>query len=867
LRVLEDKSTLLQIQHSDKGNLHASTGTLISFLAIQPEHDMENAARNLFRVAAQPGVQVIRNIFKALPKKSPGYMRNETAYSGLSLLVRIKYQFQIRSDRTLPAILRYIRKEFLKRRSMTHTILLGMGFEINLVEGERIIDLHIRGRKVKEGITVFPSNTGTDSKLIEGFLKLDRVPARFFQDFNAPDLPVVHRIGSRVDDQSKIVGFPHITKGNILLCGTDNLEVLDLLQTLTHSFTNSNTDGIFIIDTHNEFNGLINYYQDNPASLNGKNLQLFQLGRNMFINLCDVVIPLSNDGEKLHTDTIAAWKAYIISQLLLGSLTTSIYLTSRFAIPLETQIQKAAGLNTESFTIKDIKFSLSGITEEDSSEKPSDQETQVDGIFADMMAVEQITGILDHFKAFPEVNYSAFRGHFSNTLARPGTVNVFQFGSQSPLVKRASVAFLLQFLSNTVQNQVVVFPYSDEFLGQKTPYGRAQEAVPASLIDSCNTLARNNVLILGSQSLRNLASKLDSFDEIKNQVYLRLASPEDRDLIITQHQLSTGRNRWDSQQNFGVVEGEGLLFRNDIPPNAAYHFRLGKGHEIPVDLTPINTITVKRRVSTTLGLTPKKFHLLMKILKRIYHEPIRRDEAVKLIEENTKGELVLTQFASLDLYREKTEEGVSKWIMTTKGRDFYIKQLDFLTRLPTATLGHEIDDVTSTLKNLEEFTNPASDSDDTKRETSDKVKTILGSLLNLLYHVSPSPPWIRVAEYNEIASITGLEFPDFRILFNSAASLVNNLLLDYREIKNTLPEEVLKQKLISSALVSTRTGTSLDDFLPTDTLLSLKTLSRKLELGQYPENGIISVYFEMNRQIGEDLMEELNRSLGNKNGN
>jgi len=140
MKVLEDKSTLLQIQHSDKSTLHASTGVLISFFAIQPVNDLENAAKNLFRVTAQPGVQVLRHIFKALPKNSPSYFTNETSFSALSLLVRINYKFQIKSDRTLPIILRHVRKEFLKRRSMTHTILLGMGFEIKLIEGKRIVD-------------------------------------------------------------------------------------------------------------------------------------------------------------------------------------------------------------------------------------------------------------------------------------------------------------------------------------------------------------------------------------------------------------------------------------------------------------------------------------------------------------------------------------------------------------------------------------------------------------------------------------------------------------------------------------------------------------------------------------------------------
>ncbi len=824
---------------------------------------MENAASNLFRVTAQPGVQVIRNIFTALPKNARGYMKNETSYSAISLLVRIIYRFNIKSDRILPVILRHVRKEFVKRRSMTHTILHGLGFEITLVEGKKIIDLHIKGRKAKEGITVFPSISGTNSKLIEGFLKLDRVPSRFFQDFTAPDLPVIHRIGSRVDDPSKVVGFPHITNGNILLCGTDNLEIISLLQTLTCSFNGTNTEAVFIIDTHNEFNGLVRYYQEKPPSLQGKNLQVFQLGRNMYINLCDVVIPLSKGGKKLDLKTVGAWKAYIISQILLGSLTTSFYLTSRFAIPLEAQIQKRAKLSSGSFTLEDVKFTIGDTTVQEGS---NEQENPVDNIYADMMAVEQISGILDHFKAFPEVNYSAFTGHFSNTLARAGTITVFQFGSQSPLVKRAVVAFLLQFLSNTVTNNLVVFPHSDEFIGQKTSYSnRSQEAVPASFIDSINSLARDNVLILGSQSLRGLAQKLNSFDEIKNQIYLHLANSEDRDLIITKHQLPAGKNKWDSHQRIGIVEGEGLLFRLDTPSNIAYHFRLTKDNEIPVDLNPISTSAAKRRGSTTLGLTPKKYHLLMRILKILYHGPYRANDAIKIIESEIKGESILRQLGSLDLYRESTELGVTYWVMTSKGRDFYQDQLNILQNLSTATSSHEIDKVAETLKKLEKF-NEISDSDGEKENTREKVKTLLGKLLNLVYQISDTPPWERVADYSELVSINGLEFPDFQFLFNSANSLATKLLLDFKNLKESLPEDVLIQKEISSSLDISSNTTSLDDFLPTDTLLSLKTISKDLELEQYPENGIISIYFELHRQFGKNLLVELNKGLENENG-
>jgi hypothetical protein len=748
---------------------------------------------------------------------------------------------------------------------MTHTILLGMGFEIKLIEGKKIIDLHIQGKKVKEGITVFPSKTGTNSKIIEGFLKLDRVPSRFYQDYISPDLPVVHKIGSRVGDPAKTVGFPKISDGNILLCGTNNQEILKVFQTLVNSLNNQNTNGTFIIDTHNEFNGLVRYYQQNPSSLRGKNLQLFQLGRNMHINLCDVVIPLSRSGEKLELKTIGAWKAYIIAQILLGSLTTSLYLTSRFAIPLETQIQRRATKGSASFTLNEVEFTLENESEIVTNENEENQPSQIEGIYADMMAVEQITGILEHFKAFPEVCYPQFTGHFSTTLARQGTITIFQFGSQSPIVKRAVVAFLLQFLSNTVKNQIIVFPHADEFLGQKTTYSRAQEQqVPTNFIDSCNTLAKNNVLILGSQSLAGLSRKLTSFDEIKNLVYLHLANSEDRDMIITKHQIYAGKNKWDSHQRIGIIEGEGLLFRHDTPSNIAYHFKLDKCDKIPVDLNPITPSEAKQRGSATLGLTPKNYHLLMKILKILYHGLYRASDGAKFVESEVDGELILKKFGSLDLYRESTEVGVSHWVMTPKGRDFYKSQLKTLSRIHTAIPSEERYGVIPRLKELEEYLD-LTDSDPIKKETTGEVHNLLGSLLNLIFQISDSPPWNRFAEYSEIKQINGLEYPDFRSLFNLSASLANNLLVDFENLKKSLPDDVLRQKEVSSSITSPTSIKPLDEFLPTESLLELKSISKDLELEQYPENGIISIYFAFQKHYAKDMFVEIKNNLGDNN--
>ncbi|MHA2294346.1 MAG: hypothetical protein ACXACK_19465, partial [Candidatus Hodarchaeales archaeon] len=78
---------------------------------------------------------------------------------------------------------------------------------------------------------------GFTSKLSEPFLKLNRVPSRFIQDFPVPDLPVVHQLGTRTDNSSLPVGFSSLDTDILLTSGSSNLEIISILQQLIWSFS------------------------------------------------------------------------------------------------------------------------------------------------------------------------------------------------------------------------------------------------------------------------------------------------------------------------------------------------------------------------------------------------------------------------------------------------------------------------------------------------------------------------------------------------------------------------------------------------------------------------------------------------------
>ena len=146
-----------------------------------------------------------------------------------------------------------------------------------------------------------------------------------------------------MDNPALAVGFPTLTKGTVLICGSNNIEIITAIQQLIGSISETGAmKRIFVIDTQNELNGLIKQLQGNP--LRDLKTQVFQLGTNIHLNLCDVIIPRSPSGEMQETTASAAWKSHLISQILLSSLNTSEYLTARYAIPLESQIRKRAKL-------------------------------------------------------------------------------------------------------------------------------------------------------------------------------------------------------------------------------------------------------------------------------------------------------------------------------------------------------------------------------------------------------------------------------------------------------------------------------------------------------------------------------------------
>jgi hypothetical protein len=851
--VLKDDSTLFQMQDFDDNMMDipwAPLAELSSIFAVQPRKDFNNAAKVLALVTDEEGVEVSKEEFpvhKAKSKKSD----DENSATALLLLIYVWERFYVKSEKFLPVFVREAQKKFNQRRSSVHTMLEGGGFKVTLITGDRIERVYWRRERPSEGISIFKGRKGFLSDLIDLFLKLDRVPSREIHEYVTPDLQVIHRLGTQTRNPTQPVGFPTLTTGTVLVCGSDKKEVLSLIQQLIHSIsTTRNCRQIFVIDTQNELNGLIQQLQTQPE---GFPLQVFQLGTNIHLNLCDVTVPALPSGEKQDATAQAAWKSHLICQLLLNSLHTSEYLTARYAVPLESQVRQTAEEN-HLFTLRDVSLRFGGTTESHIGEGADGSNM----MYADMMAIEAIIGILEQFRSFPEVNYSSFTGHYSNTMVREDTLTFFQFGAQAPLIRRATVGFLLHFLSQNMTNGCVVLTHAAKYLPTHAGYKRERRIGSSSIMAALDTITTHNILILGSQQLQEMANNLDTFDEIKNTIYLKMANDQDRKLVVTRHELELNKGRrranYKSYQSLGITEGEGLLFREDAPQNVGFHFKLDQ--RIPIDLTPIQVAEAKQRGSETLGLTPRKYELLMKLLKLLVTQACRADEAMALVETTKQGELTLDHLMSLGLFQAQLDSGVTYWVITKKGRQFYKKQHEFVDQLPPPLREDEINKVPAELNRLESFYD-ISASEKEHLDTNTAVKKLVGQLLNYTRYLrATSTPWMRIAEYHDLVMIDALEWQDFRNLFYLAHVMVNNLLLEISQLRKARSNTVIQEQRQMSGVSSSSQQHDLDDFLPADNLSRLQQIAQELGLASYPTTGILDLYFALHEK-GRSLFEEL----------
>jgi hypothetical protein len=107
--------------------------------------------------------------------------------------------------------------------------------------------------------------------------------------------------------------------------------------------------------------------------------------------------------------------------------------------------------------------------------------------------------------------------------------------------------------------------------------------------------------------------------------------------------------------------------------------------------------------------------------------------------------------------------------------------------------------------------------------------------------------------------INSLEWQDFRHLFELAHVMVNNLLLDIKQLQEKRSNEEIQRTFQEISITSSSSKRDLDDFLPDDKFIRLQQISQELELDPYPKTGIFDIHIALHTK-GRSLTEELERN-------
>ena len=145
-----------------------------------------------------------------------------------------------------------------------------------------------------------------------------------------------------------------------------------------------------------------------------------------------------------------------------------------------------------------------------------------------------------------------------------------------------------------------------------------------------------------------------------------------------------------------------VLFRKDTSQSTAYHFKMDLA-KVPVDLNTVQVTETKLRGFKTFGLTPKKYLRLMKLLKLLRAQPIRRDAIKDKLQFDPNEKVLLNDLKSFELFTEESEDGARHWAITADGNEYYEAQETILGNLPVIRNYAEFDQIPQIISDSEIF--------------------------------------------------------------------------------------------------------------------------------------------------------------------
>ncbi|PWI46989.1 hypothetical protein CEE45_13885 [Candidatus Heimdallarchaeota archaeon B3_Heim] len=607
-----------------------------------------------------------------------------------------------------------------KRTTVLST--LATGFNIKILANNELIKVFLQKANIKATEQFIPF----DKAFLRPIVELERVPKRLLPDLPFSNNPVNFPLGTHFLNAQKAVGLTQ-QPGLIIFGGSEQHLLLAALQHYIQSLAITGKK-VVILDFDNELNGFISALA--LRQVENLPVTVFQLGRNLNLNLCGIDTPISLISRKSQL----TYQATVLTNILAFASGNSDIQANLSHLQMKI-LETIEILPLRERSLKNILF----------SDKFTDSNTDLE-----FTLMEQLQAGLRLYTEFPELNSHAFTQEYATRLTPQPGVTLFQFPVPLLSIKRVIFAFLMHTLAMRCDREtIVIVTNASQIFTQE--YGE-REGISAKLYtealgNSFSQITRLSCLTLVTYSLVRL--HLDIQQANNTGIYFRFSSNEDREWIARRYALT--RYMEDPNRFLQSLDGEGLLL-NQSTPNTINHF-------VPYTLSPvILDPSFTERVyllSESEELTKKQFVNLMIILELL----TKTDVEKALLLHQLTGSGIKTPSAQLQEFKkrgyiiEQIQGEKHLFSISELGNTLFQKYNDQIVHLPPSLNSDEYK-LANIKENLRERVHNIELFDDNEyQQLVQDIQEFIGALLREFFSTQNKIDWGVFRDYITLLDI------------------------------------------------------------------------------------------------------------------
>lgn len=684
-------------------------------------------------------------------------------------------------------------------------------FTCKILKKNDLLTVSLDHKHVKKAIVSVPKF----NKAIHSICALPGVPVRVIPQFRSIPALVNYSLGKSFLNEQTDVGFANIKQSNILFCGSNKKLLYGSMQHFMKNLL-SNDMNVIVLDLMNEFSGLIDSITDNsiPKSL-------YQLGRNLLLNLCTYDLP-----SKFKMENIFHIARHLIYAL--ASINDSYDMQRN----LPSYIDQVESLMQEG--------NLKEITMADLVPRLTDKESPS----SELMSNERLIAELRQYSIYPELNYSNYAKIFDPRIPTEG-LTIIQFPDQTNSVKILATYFLLQKLATKCSDKTIVVLSHCDLLFSKTD---TRNKSPSQIFEDSigqfiKQIISSGLLICSSQNPSRIPTYF--FNQFDNYVVYHLNNDYDRNQITQRFNL--GSKKSVATNSLRYLSHEGLIFRSDCP-ESIYHFTPFIDNSVQTSIKPLPKDSFDIRISDSA------FIALMYSIDFLKDKTLFDNEVEEYLESlnlhNAKN--VWKTILRLNYFETEGKEGRQVVKVKKAGFAYQEEFLKIVNKLPPP-----IDPRSKNVDNyIFEMNDEAFNTNDeailSKIHTD--INTLAGGLLNIYFSYLNHIDWGVFNLYLTLLNIKGIFPRDFTLRFEYLNTIMETTKIYLRKLPYNEVDDSNQQKERKS-LSETKTMV----FAPPLDQQKVKQYdkrAKKIGLEGYPKNSLIDIVLMEEENLNDKGLEE-----------